>query len=105
MASSKREKELARQRAERQAARRAAAERKRKQRNAIIASVAAVMLIVGIGAFAAVSLTGDDGDDRRHDDLALPLALGGRLLPGRLTLCPLPGELLLALAARHAVSS
>lgn len=52
MANSKRDKELARQRAERQAARRAAAEAKRKQRNAIVASVLAIALVAG----AAVSL-------------------------------------------------
>ena len=60
MASSKREKELARQRAERQAARRAAAERKRKQRTAIIASVVAALLLVGVGTTAVLALTGGD---------------------------------------------
>ena len=60
MASSKREKELARQRAERQAARRAAAERKRKQRNAIVASVVAALLLVGVGTTAVLALTGGD---------------------------------------------
>jgi peptidyl-prolyl cis-trans isomerase B (cyclophilin B) len=65
VASSKREKELARQRAERQAARRAAAERKKKQRNAIIASVVAVLLVAGIGTAAALGLTG--GDDEAPD--------------------------------------
>ncbi|MCA1712605.1 MAG: peptidylprolyl isomerase [Actinobacteria bacterium] len=45
MASSKREKELARMRAERQAARRAAAAARRRQRNAVIASVVAVALV------------------------------------------------------------
>ena len=52
MASSKREKELARQRAERQAARRAAATQRTKQRNLVIASVAAVAVV----AIAAISL-------------------------------------------------
>ena len=60
MASSKREKELARQRAERQAARRAAAERKRKQRNAILASALAALLLVGLGTTAVIALTGGD---------------------------------------------
>ncbi|MBC7374134.1 MAG: peptidylprolyl isomerase [Frankiales bacterium] len=52
MASSKREKELARQRAERQAARRAAATQRTKQRNLVIASAVAVAVV----AVAAISL-------------------------------------------------
>ena len=60
MASSKREKELARQRAERQAARRAAAAQRRKQRQAIIASVVAVLLVATAAIAAAVSLGGGD---------------------------------------------
>jgi peptidyl-prolyl cis-trans isomerase B (cyclophilin B) len=63
VASSKREKELARQRAERQAARRGAAERKRKQRNTVIASVVAVLMVAGIATAAAVSLSGGDEPD------------------------------------------
>ncbi len=60
MAGSKREKELARQRAERQAARRAAAAARRKQRNSVIAVVVAVLLVtVGLGALAA-GLSGND---------------------------------------------
>lgn len=62
MASSKREKELARQRAERQAARRAAAAQRKKQRQAIIASVVAVLLIAGAAIAAAVSVGGGDDD-------------------------------------------
>lgn len=62
MASSKREKELARQRAERQAARRAAAAQRKKQRQAIIASVIAVLLIAGAAIAAAVSVGGGDDD-------------------------------------------
>ncbi len=62
MASSKREKELARQRAERQAARRAAAAAKRKQRNAVLATVVAVLLVVvGVGVAAASLSRGDSG--------------------------------------------
>ena len=60
MASSKREKELARQRAERQAARRAAAAQRRKQRNAVIASVVAVSLVAVAALAIAMSLGGDD---------------------------------------------
>lgn len=62
MASSKREKELARQRAERQAARRAAAAQRKKQRQAIIASVVAVLLIAGAAIAAAVSVGGGDDE-------------------------------------------
>jgi peptidyl-prolyl cis-trans isomerase B (cyclophilin B) len=63
VASSKREKELARMRAERQAARRAAAAARRRQRNAVIASVVAVAL-VALGAIVlATKVGGRDGVD------------------------------------------
>jgi len=58
VASSKRERELARQRAERQAARRAAAAARRRQRNAVVASVLAVLLVVGGLAAAALATRG-----------------------------------------------
>jgi peptidyl-prolyl cis-trans isomerase B (cyclophilin B) len=61
VASSKREKELARQRAERQAARRAAAAQRKRQRQAIIASVVAVLLVAGLAIAGALALGGDDG--------------------------------------------
>lgn len=61
MASTKREKELARQRAERQAARRIAAAGRRKQRNSVIASIAAVAVV----AFAAIAI----GVSTREDTL------------------------------------
>jgi peptidyl-prolyl cis-trans isomerase B (cyclophilin B) len=57
VASSKREKELARMRAERQAARRAAAAARRRQRNLIITSVVAVAL-VAIGAIILATKLG-----------------------------------------------
>ena len=60
MASSKREKELARQRAERQAARRAAAAQRKKQRRAVVASVLAVLLVAGAAIAATVAVNGDD---------------------------------------------
>jgi len=62
VANSRREKELARQRAERQAARRAAAAARRKQRNAVIASVLAVCLVAGAGVALAVATRSGDGD-------------------------------------------
>ncbi len=62
MASSKREKELARQRAERQAARRAAASQRKKQRQAVIASVVAVLLLATGVVAAAATLGGDEPD-------------------------------------------
>ena len=61
--TSKREKELARQRAARQAARRQERERRRKQRNAVIASVVAVLLVAGAVAAAAVATRDSDPDD------------------------------------------
>jgi peptidyl-prolyl cis-trans isomerase B (cyclophilin B) len=70
VASSKREKELARQRAERQAARRAAAAQRKKQRQAVIASVVAVLLVAGMAIAAALTLGGDDAPT----DLAQPEA-------------------------------
>src|SRR4051812_43934917 len=57
VASSKREKELARMRAERQAARRAAAAARRRQRNLIILSVLGVALIA-IGAILLATKIG-----------------------------------------------
>jgi peptidyl-prolyl cis-trans isomerase B (cyclophilin B) len=60
LASSKREKELARMRAERQAARRAAAAARRRQRNLIITSVVGVAL-VALGAILLASKLGDGG--------------------------------------------
>lgn len=70
MASTKRERELARMRAERQAARRAAAEARRKQRQTIIAAVVAIVVIGAGAAWAASSVIG--GDD--GDSLAAPTA-------------------------------
>ncbi|MCW2571177.1 MAG: putative peptidyl-prolyl cis-trans isomerase cyclophilin type [Frankiales bacterium] len=58
MASSKREKELARMRAERQAARRAAAAARRRQRNLVIASVVAVALVALGGIVLATKIGG-----------------------------------------------
>jgi peptidyl-prolyl cis-trans isomerase B (cyclophilin B) len=64
VASSKREKELARQRAERQAARRAAAVKRKRQRQAVIASVVAILLVAAAAIAGALTLTGgDDGPD------------------------------------------
>jgi peptidyl-prolyl cis-trans isomerase B (cyclophilin B) len=73
VASSKREKELARQRAARQQARRAERERRRKQRNAVVAGVVAALLLLGAAGYAAVSVTG--GDDLR-DTAAAPTPSG-----------------------------
>jgi peptidyl-prolyl cis-trans isomerase B (cyclophilin B) len=61
--TSKREKELARQRAARQAARRQERDRRRKQRNAVLASVLAVLLVAGAVAAAAVATRDSDPDD------------------------------------------
>lgn len=58
MASSKRGKELARQRAERQAARRASAGQRTKQRQAVVASVVAVLLVGSAAVAATVAVNG-----------------------------------------------
>jgi peptidyl-prolyl cis-trans isomerase B (cyclophilin B) len=71
VASSKREKELARQRAERQAARRRAAAQRKKQRQAIIASVVAVLLIASLAVAGALTLAGGEDDPA---DVAAPAA-------------------------------
>jgi peptidyl-prolyl cis-trans isomerase B (cyclophilin B) len=64
VASSKREKELARQRAARQAARRSERERRRKRRTAVVASVVAVLLVAGLAGFATLAIRGDSpGND------------------------------------------
>ncbi|MCY7364337.1 MAG: peptidylprolyl isomerase [Frankiaceae bacterium] len=65
MASSKREKELARQRAERQAARSAAATQRSKQRRAVVASVVAVLLVAGAAIAVTVAVNG--GEDAPTD--------------------------------------
>jgi len=59
VASTKREKELARQRAARQAASRAERERRRKRRTAVVASVVVVLLLAAAGAAATIATRGD----------------------------------------------
>ena len=63
MASSRREKELARQRATRQAARRAEALAKRKRRNAVIGSAVAVLLVLGAAVAIGLASRSDEPDD------------------------------------------
>ena len=76
MASNKRERELARMRAERQAARRAAAEAARKRRQRTVLTTLAVVVAVGIAA--TVFLT-TRGGDKKTDTLtqALPTSTPG----------------------------
>ena len=62
MASSKREKELARQRAERQAARRAAAAARRRQRTLVVAAVAASAVVLGGVVALGFNLRGNNTD-------------------------------------------
>ena len=62
MASSKREKELARQRAERQAARRAAAAVRRKRRSLVIAGAVAASLVVAAALGVGVVTRGGEAD-------------------------------------------
>jgi peptidyl-prolyl cis-trans isomerase B (cyclophilin B) len=80
VASSKREKELARMRAERQAARRAAAAARRRQRNLIIASVVGVALIA-LGAILLASKIGDGSTTAIDDPSATPSAEPTKTLP------------------------
>jgi peptidyl-prolyl cis-trans isomerase B (cyclophilin B) len=74
VASSKREKELARMRAERQAARRAAAAARRRQRNAIIASVVAVALVALGAILLATQIGGSSSKVTTADASATPSA-------------------------------
>lgn len=60
MASSRREREMARLRLERQAARRAAMRARRRQRIAIISSAVAVLLVLGGSLYLTQRLGGDD---------------------------------------------
>jgi peptidyl-prolyl cis-trans isomerase B (cyclophilin B) len=60
VSSSKRERELARQKFERQQARRAEAHARRKRRNAIVASALGVVAVVAAVAFLGIGLGGDD---------------------------------------------
>ena len=59
MSSTRRDKELARQRAERQAARRAAEAARTKQRRVVLASVVAVLLVAGVVTALALQSRGD----------------------------------------------
>lgn len=63
MASSRREKELARQRAARQAARRAEAQAKRKRRNAVLGATVAVLLVLGAAVAIGLASRSDEPDD------------------------------------------
>ena len=72
MASSKRERELARMRAERQAARKAAERAKKRQRNMVLASVAAVLLVLGGGGILAYTLANDEGGPSPSDIASQP---------------------------------
>ena len=77
MSASKREKALAKQRAERQVARATAAAAKRKQRNAVIASVVAVLLVAAGAGVLATNLdrdrsTADAAPARASDAPAQP---------------------------------
>jgi peptidyl-prolyl cis-trans isomerase B (cyclophilin B) len=86
VASSKREKELARMRAERQAARRAAAAARRRQRNAVIASAVAVALVaVGAIVLATKVDRGGDTDTLAREPSAAPTSAAPRktLPPGQ----------------------
>ncbi len=76
MASSKRERELARMRVERQAARRAAVAARRRQRNATLGAVAGVLAVVliAVGVFLATRSKGKAPVDALKNPPATPTA-------------------------------
>ncbi len=76
MANSRREKELARLRAERQAARRAAEQARRKRRNAIVAGTVAVLLVVGLVVGLTLARSGGDDTVASPTDTPSPTASG-----------------------------
>jgi peptidyl-prolyl cis-trans isomerase B (cyclophilin B) len=83
VASSKREKELARMRAERQAARRAAAAARRRQRNLIISSVVAVALVALGAILLATKMSGGSSNSVTANDKDTPSAAASKsLAPG-----------------------
>ena len=74
MASNKRERELARLRAERQAARRAAAEAaRRKRRNQVVAALAG-LAVVAVVVVVGLTVGGDDDKDQLAQPSATPTA-------------------------------
>jgi peptidyl-prolyl cis-trans isomerase B (cyclophilin B) len=81
VASSKREKELARMRAERQAARRAAAAARRRQRNLIITSVVGVALVALGAILLATKLGGGSNAIADKGKQATPSASPTKALP------------------------
>lgn len=87
MASSKREKELARMRAERQAARRAAAAARRRQRNLIITSVVAVAL-VALGAILLATKIGGGSSTSASPKKSPSAAASASQAPGTCTYTP-----------------
>ena len=72
MTSSKRRREVARAKAERQAARRAEAAQRRGQRNRILAIVAVVVVVGGVLAWVVLNRTTQDGDIAAPTETAIP---------------------------------
>lgn len=72
MTSSKRKREMARAKAERQAARRANAAQRRGTRNRIIAVVAVVVVVGGVLAWALLSRSSDSSDVAAPAETAIP---------------------------------
>ena len=88
MASSKREKELARQRAERQAARRAAAAARRKQRSLVLAAAAAVAVVAVAVVALGLALRGGDEDTLTPAAQAAGPSAAPSLAPGECAFAP-----------------
>ena len=90
MASSKRERELARMRVERQAARRAAVAARRRQRNATLGAVAGVLAVVliAVGVFLATRSKTKAPVDALKNPLATPTPSATpapKIIPGNCT--------------------
>ena len=90
MASSRREKELARQRAARQAARRAEALAKRRRRNAVLGSVVAVLLVLGAAVAVGLANRSDQPDEPAAAPSAPPAPGSCNYTPAQMASKPAP---------------
>jgi peptidyl-prolyl cis-trans isomerase B (cyclophilin B) len=86
--SAKRERELARQRHERQQARREAARRRQRVRNQVVASAVAVVLVIGGIAFLSMQL--GDGDESDRPQAAPSPSSPTQPSPSAANVCPEP---------------
>ena len=82
MASSKRERELARMRAERQAARRAAAEARRRKRRATLLAVTSAVAVVAVVVGVAIATSGGTKKDTVTSPASPSATTGSTATPG-----------------------